>query len=50
MVAASTIKPGIEAIKKLKNFKVYKNVSEGLNLFQQKRSMPPSTTATAPSR
>ncbi len=27
--------PGFEAIKRLKNFKVYKNVSQGLQLFQQ---------------
>lgn len=33
---AENLAPGIAAIKKLKNFKVYKNVSEGLNLFQQK--------------
>ncbi|MDR0808721.1 MAG: substrate-binding domain-containing protein [Gemmobacter sp.] len=34
--SAEDLTPGIEAIKKLKNFKIYKNVSEGLNLFQQK--------------
>lgn len=34
--SAEDLSPGIPAIKKLKNFKVYKNVSEGLNLFQQK--------------
>jgi putative spermidine/putrescine transport system substrate-binding protein len=30
------LEPGFEAIKRLKNFKIYKNVSEGLGLFQQK--------------
>jgi len=34
--SAEDLKPGIAAIKKLKNYKIYKNVSEGLNLFQQK--------------
>jgi len=31
----SDLKPGIEAIKSLKKFKIYKNVSEGRALFQQ---------------
>jgi putative spermidine/putrescine transport system substrate-binding protein len=34
--SAEDLTPGIAAIKKLKNYKIYKNVSEGLNLFQQK--------------
>lgn len=33
--SATNLKPGIEAIKNLKNFKVYKNVSEGRSMFQQ---------------
>ncbi|MET4806125.1 extracellular solute-binding protein [Limibacillus sp. MBR-115] len=33
--SATDLKPGIEAIKSLKKFKVYKNVSEGRSLFQQ---------------
>jgi putative spermidine/putrescine transport system substrate-binding protein len=32
---AKNLDPGFAAIKALKNFKVYKNVSEGLNLFKQ---------------
>lgn len=34
--SAEDLRPGIQAIKKLKRYKIYKNVSEGLNLFQQK--------------
>jgi putative spermidine/putrescine transport system substrate-binding protein len=33
--SAENLKPGIEAIKSLKKFKVYKNVSGGRSLFQQ---------------
>jgi putative spermidine/putrescine transport system substrate-binding protein len=33
---AKNLDPGFAAIKALQKFKVYKNVSEGLNLFQQK--------------
>lgn len=34
--SATNLEPGFEAIKRLGNFKVYKNVSQGLALFQQK--------------
>ncbi len=34
--SATNLDPGFAAIKRLKNFKVYKNVSQGLSLFQQK--------------
>lgn len=34
--SAADLKPGIGAIKSLKNFKIYRNVSEGRNLFQQR--------------
>ena len=33
--SGTNLDPGFAAIKRLKNFKVYKNVSEGLTLFQQ---------------
>jgi putative spermidine/putrescine transport system substrate-binding protein len=33
--SAENLDPGFAAIKKLKKFRIYKNVSEGLNLFQQ---------------
>jgi putative spermidine/putrescine transport system substrate-binding protein len=34
--SATNLEPGFAAIKRLGNFKVYKNVSQGLSLFQQK--------------
>jgi putative spermidine/putrescine transport system substrate-binding protein len=34
--SATNLDPGFAAIKRLKNFKIYKNVSQGLSLFQQK--------------
>ncbi len=34
--SATNLDPGFAAIKRLGNFKVYKNVSQGLSLFQQK--------------
>ncbi len=33
---ANNLAPGFAAIKRLPNFKIYKNVAEGLSLFQQK--------------
>lgn len=33
--SGKNLDPGFAAIKRLKKFKIYKNVSEGLNLFQQ---------------
>jgi putative spermidine/putrescine transport system substrate-binding protein len=34
--SATNLDPGFAAIKRLGNFKIYKNVSQGLSLFQQK--------------
>ena len=34
--SATNLDPGFAAIKRLPNFKIYKNVSQGLSLFQQK--------------
>ena len=34
--SGTNLEPGYAAIKRLKNFKIYKNVSQGLQLFQQK--------------
>jgi putative spermidine/putrescine transport system substrate-binding protein len=36
--SATNLDPGFAAIKRLKNFKIYKNVSQGLQLFQQKEA------------
>ena len=36
--SATNLEPGYAAIKRLGNFKIYRSVSQGLSLFQQKEA------------